>query len=80
MPHYIQYCGRAFVRGGLENSDILRRPQMIGPSSIYNMTSLSTTNKKLWKMSQIFVAFSEHLNFKTISLEAKPRPVVLVEN
>ena len=44
----------------LSSSDILRRPQKIGLFSIFHYLGVSNCMRK---MGQIFVAFSEYLNF-----------------
>ena len=66
-------CANAWVRSfffkklsNYQSSDILRRPQKLCPSSTYNLILLSNVKKKEWKIGQIFVAFSEYLNLKSI--------------
>ena len=65
MNNLSSYCGLVDAKIRASDKDL----PVIGPSSIYNMTLLST-DKKVWKMGKIFVAFPEHLNFKRMSLEA----------
>ena len=53
---------QSFKKSLGKSSDILRRPQKFGPSFNHNLSLLSSA-KKEWKMGQMFLAFSEYLNF-----------------
>ena len=57
----------------LSCSDILRRPQKLGPSSTYNLTLLKQCQKK-WKMDQIFVVYLENLNFTMLLIYIQCNP------